>query len=66
MSQTGKVIASLALGCGALIFGGFGGCLVFLGNIGDGSPGPTFYVLVGVAALLTLACIWGIFRIQRK
>lgn len=66
MSSSSKLIVSLALGFGALMFGAVGGCFVFLGGVQGGPFDPMFLLFVGVPALLALACLWGIFRVQRR
>ena len=67
LSSGSKLALSLSLGCGALVFGAVGGCFAFLGRIeGGNSFDPAILLFVGVPALLALACIWGIFKIQRK
>lgn len=67
LSSASKIIISIALGFGALMFGAVGACFVFLGGIEGGNRfDPTILLFVGVPTLLALACIWGIFRVQRK
>lgn len=67
LSQTGKTLATLALGCGALLFGGLGGCLALIGVMGGSFSTDWPYVLVAIVVLLAAAaCIWGISRVQSK
>ncbi len=66
LSSRSKLIISIALGFGALMFGAVGGCFVLLGGIETGSFSWFSLVFVGVPVLAALACIWGIFKIQRK
>ena len=66
LSTGSKIGLSIALGFGALMFGAVGACFVFLGGIEGGTMDWTFLLFVGIPALLALACIWGIFRVQRK
>lgn len=66
LSRSSKVIISIALGFGALMFGAVGGCFVLLGGIEGGSMDWTFLLFVGVPILAALACIWGIFKVQSK
>ena len=66
LSRATKIIASIALAFGALLFGAFGGCIMLIGGIEGGSMDATLLLLIVVPALLAVACIWGIFRIQRQ
>ena len=66
LSSVSKMWLSAGLGCGALLFGAVGGCFAFLGRIEGGSYDPTFLLFIGVPFLLVIACIWGIFKIQRQ
>lgn len=66
MSSSSKLIVSFALGFGALLFGAVGGCFVFLGGFDSSSINLLELLLVGAPLLAALACIWGIFKIQRK
>ena len=65
LSRTSKIIFSIALGFGALMFGAVGACFVWLGG-GAESFTSAFALFVIVPALAALACLWGIFFIQRK
>ena len=66
-SQTVKTLASVALGCGALAFGGLGGCLALIGVMGGNFSTDWPYFASGLAALLvTAAFVWGISRVQRR
>ncbi len=66
LSSSSKLIISIALGFGALMFGAVGGCFVLLGGIDGSSFSLLGLLFVGVPVLAALACIWGIFKIQRK
>lgn len=66
LSSSSKLIISLALGFGALMFGAVGGCFVLLGGVDSGNISLPGLLLVGVPVLLALACLWGIFKVQRK
>ena len=63
LSTGAKVVASLALGCGALLFGAFGGCFIMLG-LGDASG--LGWVTIAVTVLGVLAFLVGIFFVLRK
>lgn len=66
LSSSSKLIVSLALGFGALMFGAVGGCFVFLGGFDTSNITLLGLLFVGVPFLAALACIWSIFKIQRK
>ena len=66
LSSASKIIMSIALGFGALMFGAVGACFVFLGGIEGGTMDWTYLLFVGVPVVAAIACIWGIFRVQRK
>ena len=63
LSQSAKIISSLALGCGALMFGACGGCFIMLG-LGDASG--LGWLTIAVTALGVLAFLAGIFFVLRK
>lgn len=63
LSQTSKTIASIALGCGALMFGAIGGCFALMGA-GEGLGAIS--LLIAIPALAALACLVGIFLVVRK
>ncbi len=63
LSKTAKVVSSLALGCGALFFGAFGGCFIMLG-LGDASG--LGWLTIAVTVLGVLAFLVGIFFVLRK
>ena len=66
-AQTAKTLVSLALGCGAFIFGGLGGCLALIGVMGGDFSADWPYFAFGVAAVLVAAAlVWIIIRVQRK
>ena len=64
-----KVALSILLTLGALVFGGFGGCMALFA-ITEGLVSADWTLIsvsVTVVPLaMALACIWGIFRINRK
>lgn len=62
-SQSSKIIVSIALGFGALLFGAIGGCFALLGG---GGFELAFAPFIIVPALAAIGCIWGIFRVLRK
>ena len=64
-SNATKIIVSLALGVGALMFGAVGACFIWIG-VGSTGFDPTFVLMVGVPALAALGCLVGIFLILRK
>lgn len=63
LSQSAKIISSLALGCGALMFGVLGGCFMMLG-LGDTSG--LGWLTFAITALGVLGFLVGIFLILRK
>lgn len=66
-SQTAKTLVSLALGFGAFIFGGLGGCLALIGVMGGNFSTDWPFFACGVAAVgLAVGCIWGILRVQKR
>ena len=66
LSPSSKLIISLALGFGALLFGALGGCFALMGGLDTSSFNLLGLVFVGVPILLALACIWGIFKVRSR
>ena len=62
LSPASKIIVSLALGFGALLFGAFGACFALLGSEGD--LNWTLALFIALPALAAIACIWGIFKVN--
>ncbi len=64
LSAGTKTLLSCLLVLGALGFGTFGACLVFLG--GGVNSDPTFLIFGALIGLAVIACIWGVFRVNKK
>lgn len=63
----GKILISLALAFGAVIFGALGGCIALIGVMGGNFLTDWPYFVVGVAAVLAaIGCVWGLSRMQRR
>lgn len=70
-SSVGAVLGSIVLGCLALVFGGLGACFVLIGGISvmESSPGVELFQFLGIGIIsvaLTIGCIMGIVRLNRR
>ena len=66
--STSKTVYSVLLAMAALGFGAYGGCIALIVVMGGASPRDnlTIYATGAIALLLAAACVWVIFRIQRR